>query len=102
MLVRRNSKPAFTSCFPAFQEKSSTKWLLVSTRARGSPFVVPSCEKKLVYPGGVTETRIMGRPESWGPPPEQSAVELAAHRPIELGWKLWSWGKKPSANRFQP
>src|ERR1700690_2037958 len=101
MLVRRNSNPAFTSCLPTFQEKFSMNWLLVSTRARESPEVAPGWAKKLV-PLGVPETRMMGRPESCMPEPEQSATELAAHKPIELGWKFMSWGKKPSANRFHP
>src|ERR1017187_10939496 len=102
MLVRRNSKPTFRSCFPTFHEKSSTNCVFVSTRARGSPEVVPGWAKKLFAPVGVYETRIIGRPESCGPPFWQSASELAAHSPTELGWKLWSCGKKPSANRFQP
>ena len=27
---------------------------------------------------------------------------VAAHKPIELGWKFWSAGKNPSAKRFHP
>src|SRR5882724_792562 len=102
MLVRRNSKPAFRSCLPIFQDKFSMNWLLLSLRDRGSPDVVPGCEKKLLAPLGVTETSRMGKPESCKPLPAQSVVKLAAQRPIELGWKFWSCGKKPSANRFQP
>src|SRR5580700_9150526 len=101
MDVRRNSKPAFRSCLPHFQPTSSTKCVLVSWRARGSPDVVPSCEKKLLAPLGVTETRTIGKPESCTPLPWQSAVSLEAQRPIELGWNDWSCAKNPSEKRFQ-
>ena len=68
-------------------------WLLLSTRWRGTLLVAPSC----AHP----ETRRMGRPES-AAPPLHCAVVAAAHSPMELGWKLWSCGKNPSAKRFQP
>src|SRR5215469_18460958 len=97
MLVRRNSKPNFRSCLLTFQEKLSTNWLFESTRLRGSPEVDPGWAKKLLLPLGVKETRIMGSPEEW----HDVGSELL-HRPIELGSNFASWGKNPSAKRFQP
>src|SRR5690242_16901249 len=110
MLVRRNSKPIFKSCLFNFQENPSMNWTLVSTRCRGSAEFAPGWAKKELPPDGVTDTRMMGRPESAGPDPEQVGPAtvglvgelLAAHKPMELGWKFWSSGKNPSANRFQP
>src|SRR5579871_3046718 len=108
-LVRRNSKPNFTSCLAIFQEKPSISCTLESTRCRGSVELAPGWAKKLDPPLAITETRIIGSPESAGPDPEHVApgavppgALLAVHKPIELGWKLWSSGKNPSAKRFQP
>ena len=58
--------------------------------------------KKLLAPLGVTETRMMGRPESSKPEPWQICGITGAQRPMELGWKDWSRAKKPSEKRFQP
>src|SRR5258706_14358383 len=110
MLVRRNSKPIFKSCLFNFQEKPSMNCALESTRCLGSAEFAPGWAKKELAPDGVTETRMMGKPESAGPDPEQVGPAtgilvgelLAAHKPIELGWKFWSSEKNPSAKRFQP
>src|SRR5262252_8027204 len=80
----------------------------MSTRERGSPDVVPSCEKKLLAPLGVTDTRTIGKPESCNPPVvgqmlgSPPGICPCAQSPMEVGWKLRSCGKNPSANRFQP
>src|SRR5271156_1459434 len=82
------------SCFPIFQLRLSNACQFESTRCRGSEWLAPICANP--------DTSITGSPESADPDPEQSAVEVAAHNPIELGWKAASCGKNPSANRFQP
>src|SRR5690348_2286057 len=92
--VRWKSTPNFTSCLFIFHEKLSRTWTLLSTRWRGTLLVEPSCANP--------PTSVMGMPESNGGAPLQPAVLVAAQRPIELGWKLWSPEKKPSAKRFQP
>src|SRR5580704_3094302 len=94
MVVRRYSYPNFTSCFPIFHEKLSSACQLESTRCRGSEWLAPSCGKPL--------TSITGNPWLEVTAPVQPATVVAAQRPTLLGSKLWSCGKKPSANRFQP
>ena len=78
-LVRRYSKPNFTSCLLIFQEKLSSAWLLESNLWRGTLLVEPSWATPL--------TRTIGMPESEGPPLHRVVV-VAAQRPIELGLKF--------------
>src|SRR5579863_29350 len=62
------------------------KCQFVSTRSLGTLAVAPGFAKPV--------TPINGKP------PLNALTPVS--RPIELGRKLWSCGKKPSANRFQP